>query len=69
MRGLKVTQTCSGCGDSRPLTVRGRQIESPDTGGWRTLAAGAVEAVLCNHCVRAIVTNPTQAVTAAGRTP
>lgn len=46
-------QTCERCGESRNLSRTDK--DRPDTGGWRTLTSGSLEATFCNLCVRTLV--------------
>lgn len=48
---LQRIQTCEYCGEQRSLT----ESDKPETGGWRSLNAGALEATFCNNCVRQLV--------------
>lgn len=47
-------QTCEQCGASRQLSD-GRNPESPEIGGWRTLNNGSLEATFCAACVKQLV--------------
>lgn len=65
---ISTMQTCENCGETRTLARRGpREVENPETGGWRTLNSGSLEATFCNNCVRAVVVAAREAAEARGQ--
>jgi hypothetical protein len=48
---LKTVQGCERCGRTREI----KRTDKPETGGWRTLNSGSLEATFCNGCVRELV--------------
>lgn len=58
---IRTVQTCVRCGKERDLTVTGRQLQNPETGGWRVLNAGGRQATHCADCIRLLVAQALEA--------